>query len=472
MSLAEQSLGAGMPPGLTPKDTDESDEADDTEESHVSGRPRKESSRETSDASDAQVLGWMAGMSTATAFVVPIPESGQTQSSASALVAADAPSALSAEGRTGLASGGVRISEKNMPEGAVAESAKAGFTKEEALIAERAQPPASGQPGKKEERADLTSAKDKAGLASQESSVKGAINSSPEKPESGAAGPVGDAPSRSVNDPEPDKTAIEAAAKAAVQAAIFEDPVAQAEKFSPAVQDGMSDASRDGTMQAARDLNEDSGLTEQKLPVEAVVGSASRVAGRTRKAETAGTDDATAGSADGSVSSVGARVAGNGDWEKAETGGSEGESRHATLDAVHRALDHATQGLEQTGASSLMVVVNPDTETQLALHVKWDQDHFEATAVVERGDFSALGAEWTHLQKRLADQGVSLAPLVSAGEFSRAGGGGESLSRRKSSEERESPEKGGPAKAPSSVASQRRPGARPVSAIQGREWWA
>ena len=83
-----------------------------------------------------------------------------------------------------------------------------------------------------------------------------------------------------------------------------------------------------------------------------------------------------------------------------------------TVEAVHRAIESTTVNMQRMAAASVSMVLKPDTNTQLALHVKWQQGHFEALAVLERGDFSSLGAQWTQLQHRLAEQGVRLAPLV------------------------------------------------------------
>ena len=70
-------------------------------------------------------------------------------------------------------------------------------------------------------------------------------------------------------------------------------------------------------------------------------------------------------------------------------------------------------GLQQTNAGSLAVVLKPDGNTEISLHLKLQHGHFEAFAVLERGDFKALTSEWAQLQSRLADQGIRLAPLVS-----------------------------------------------------------
>jgi hypothetical protein len=312
----------------------------------------------------------------------------------------------------------------------------------------------------------------KAGAGKSEPSAKGDGIALSEPTESEGAQKLLDAAVRATGDQEGVKTAMQAVAETVVQAATAEDPAARAEKSSAKVQDGMSDASGEGTMQSASDVNEDSGLTGQKLPAYAVVGGVSKVSVRARKFEGGGTEDAGVDASNRGGASVAAGVSGNGRWEDPQAGGVEGASKTGAIEAVHRALDNATLGLDRTGAGSLMVMVRPDAQTELALHVSWKQDHYEATAVVERGDFAALGAEWTHLRQRLADQGVSLGPLVSASEYASTGGRESFSGRREPSEEREQLEASRPAEMARPVIAQRPSDSRPASAVPGREWWA
>jgi hypothetical protein len=140
---------------------------------------------------------------------------------------------------------------------------------------------------------------------------------------------------------------------------------------------------------------------------------------------------------------------------------------------VRRAIDSATVGLERAEAASVRLVLRPDANTQLALHIKWQQGHFEALAVVERGDFAALGAEWTQLQSRLAEQGVRLAPLVSSLDYPGSFLGGESSSAR---QERQS-EQNLPAveelnELPSGRRGTSKAGHANRSSGSQREWWA
>ena len=120
-------------------------------------------------------------------------------------------------------------------------------------------------------------------------------------------------------------------------------------------------------------------------------------------------------------------------------------------------------------ASSLSLVLTPDGNTQLALHVEVQQGRFEVRAVLERGDFAALGAEWAQLQNRLAEQGVRLAPLVSGAGAGNAFAGEPSFSQQRGREEMPFGELPIPALA---KAEARKSGARTVVATNGRAWWA
>ncbi len=95
------------------------------------------------------------------------------------------------------------------------------------------------------------------------------------------------------------------------------------------------------------------------------------------------------------------------------------------VEAVRHAIDDAAAGLRRGDGASVSLVLRPDANIQLALHVKFQQGHLEALAVLERGDFAALGAGWTQLQSRLAEQGVRLAPLVPGSDPSMSFLGGE-----------------------------------------------
>ena len=110
-----------------------------------------------------------------------------------------------------------------------------------------------------------------------------------------------------------------------------------------------------------------------------------------------------------------------------------------------------------------------DNNTQLALHVELHQGRLEVRAVLERGDFAALGAEWSQLQNRLAEQGVRLSPLAAGAGAGNAFAGDSSFSRQRGREEMPFRELPIPALA---EAETRKSGARTAVASTGRAWWA
>jgi hypothetical protein len=73
--------------------------------------------------------------------------------------------------------------------------------------------------------------------------------------------------------------------------------------------------------------------------------------------------------------------------------------------------EHAVQ-LKHLGADSLAVVIKPDAQTQLFLHLDFRHGQVEARAELGRGDYAALTAHWPELQQKLSEQGVRLAPLA------------------------------------------------------------
>lgn len=87
-------------------------------------------------------------------------------------------------------------------------------------------------------------------------------------------------------------------------------------------------------------------------------------------------------------------------------------TRPSSVDAVHRAIDSGVAQLKKIDKETLSVVLKPDENTQLTLHLKLRQGQVEALVFLNSGDSSALNAEWSQMQERLAQQGVRLAPLV------------------------------------------------------------
>jgi hypothetical protein len=148
-------------------------------------------------------------------------------------------------------------------------------------------------------------------------------------------------------------------------------------------------------------------------------------------------------------------------------------SQIGAVETVRRAIDDAAAGLQRGDGASVSLVLRPDPNIQLSLHVKLQQGHLEALAVLEHGDFAALGAEWTRLQNRLAEQGVRLAPLAPGLDHSMSFLGGESHGPG----HEPPPEHSTPAmedlnKLAATRTGTSKPAAPNKSSASRREWWA
>lgn len=67
--------------------------------------------------------------------------------------------------------------------------------------------------------------------------------------------------------------------------------------------------------------------------------------------------------------------------------------------------------VKKHGSDSMAVVLRPDAETELFVHLSQSNGQMEATIRCERGDAHQLGALWSQLQESLAQQKIKLAPL-------------------------------------------------------------
>jgi hypothetical protein len=67
--------------------------------------------------------------------------------------------------------------------------------------------------------------------------------------------------------------------------------------------------------------------------------------------------------------------------------------------------------VKQQSPGSMSVVLRPDTETELFLHLTQRNGQIEACVRCEHGHFERLNALWPQLQESLAHQKVRLAPL-------------------------------------------------------------
>ena len=76
--------------------------------------------------------------------------------------------------------------------------------------------------------------------------------------------------------------------------------------------------------------------------------------------------------------------------------------------------------LRHASMQSLEVVLSPDGQTELHLHLTQHGGQIEATVRCDRGDAEKFGGGWAKLQESLAAQGIRLAPLAE-GSMSSAG---------------------------------------------------
>ncbi len=82
-----------------------------------------------------------------------------------------------------------------------------------------------------------------------------------------------------------------------------------------------------------------------------------------------------------------------------------------TVEKISSLIARESALVKKHGSDSLAVVLRPDAETELFVHLSQRDGQIEATVRCERGDVHQLGALWTQLQESLAQQKVRLAPL-------------------------------------------------------------
>ena len=220
-------------------------------------------------------------------------------------------------------------------------------------------------------------------------------------------------------------------------------------------------------MQTTHEVDESACQAKQNLPALEAAADSSRPAEQGRGAPAAKTDRiATVPAAAAEAAVMLANYpAGHDILAHTETG-----STQPTLgQAIGRAIENAVVGLQHVNATSLAVVLKPDENTQLSLHFKLQHGHFEAFAVLERGDFKSLTSEWAQLQSRLADHGIRLAPLVSSLSRNAGFADGQSSSPKQQRDDPSSADLPEPDIVSSSA---RKSDAPTVHSTTGREWWA
>lgn len=98
-----------------------------------------------------------------------------------------------------------------------------------------------------------------------------------------------------------------------------------------------------------------------------------------------------------------------------------GWQRHTVrLERISNLIFEEVVLVRHLGVDSLAVVLKPDARTELFLRLFRQNGHIEAQVRVDRGDFTALNAQWPRLAESLAQHGVHVQPLLPATDL--AGG--------------------------------------------------
>lgn len=85
-----------------------------------------------------------------------------------------------------------------------------------------------------------------------------------------------------------------------------------------------------------------------------------------------------------------------------------------TVERIASLMVRESALVKKHGSDSMAVVLRPDAETELFVHLSQRNGQIEATVRCERGDVQHLGALWSQLQESLAQHKVRLAPLQDA----------------------------------------------------------
>jgi hypothetical protein len=88
-------------------------------------------------------------------------------------------------------------------------------------------------------------------------------------------------------------------------------------------------------------------------------------------------------------------------------------------------LEHRLTGLvaelRRLKADSMLVVVKPDTRSELHLDLKLQDGRVKIDVRIQRGDVAGLSAHWAQLQENLAGQGIRLGSLPHVSSSNPAG---------------------------------------------------
>lgn len=99
------------------------------------------------------------------------------------------------------------------------------------------------------------------------------------------------------------------------------------------------------------------------------------------------------------------------DRPASDTHGARTVDTTGTVERISKLVLGEAALIKQHSSDSMAVVLRPDAETELFVHLTQRNGVIEATIRCERGDWQHLGALWGQLQESLAQQKVRLAPL-------------------------------------------------------------
>jgi len=178
---------------------------------------------------------------------------------------------------------------------------------------------------------------------------------------------------------------------------------------------GTAAAKSDHSMEKGLEQNQFAGLAEQKLPAHSrnALAVEQRPAGdrgleSVREAAFDRTDKSIHSLADGLAGRPGSIAAASG-----STGGMEATSGSAvrTAEQLLQNMTREVAQFKRFNAESMAVVLKPDAQTEIFLHLASRNGQIEIQARFERGDFASLNGQWAQLQQTLAQQGVRLSNL-------------------------------------------------------------
>lgn len=93
------------------------------------------------------------------------------------------------------------------------------------------------------------------------------------------------------------------------------------------------------------------------------------------------------------------------------SGDTQAGAANRTAEQLLHNIGREVAQFKRFNAESMAVVLKPDGQTEIFLHLAARNGQIEIQARFERGDFAALSGQWTQLQQTLSQQGVRLGNL-------------------------------------------------------------